>query len=82
MGDCHYLYGNVATEKRIKFMKQLLEFTGIEPERLRRKWVSSAEAPEFVEEISDFVDTLKALGPSPLRPGSQAGAMDKTVAVA
>jgi len=67
MGDCHYLYGNVATEKRIKFMKHLLEFVGIEGERLRRKWVSSAEAPEFVEEITDFVETLKALGPSPLK---------------
>ncbi len=45
----------------------MLEFTGIEKERLRARWVSSAEAPEFVEEVTAFIDTLKALGPSPLK---------------
>jgi len=45
----------------------MLEFTGIEKERLRARWVSSAEAPEFVEEVNSFIDTLKQLGPSPLK---------------
>ncbi len=30
-------------------MKQLLEFSGIEPERLTLKWVSSAEGPRFAQ---------------------------------
>jgi coenzyme F420-reducing hydrogenase delta subunit len=34
---------------------------------LRVKWISSAEGPKFAEEIKGFVDTLKTLGPSPLR---------------
>ncbi len=67
IGDCHYLYGNYATSKRIRFLKGLLAFSGIEPERIKLKWVSSAEAPEFVEAINEFVNTLKQLGPSPLR---------------
>ena len=45
----------------------MLEFTGIERQRLRARWVSSAEAPEFVEEVTAFIDTLKTLGPSPLK---------------
>ncbi len=45
----------------------MLDFCGIEEERLRARWVSSAEAPEFVEEINGFIDTLKPLGPSPLK---------------
>jgi len=45
----------------------MLDFCGIEKERLRARWVSSAEAPEFVEEISDFVDVLREIGPSPLK---------------
>jgi F420-non-reducing hydrogenase iron-sulfur subunit len=49
------------------FLKKLLAFSGIEEERLRSKWVSSAEAPEFVEEMKDFIDSLRQLGPSPLR---------------
>lgn len=48
-------------------LSQMLDFCGIEKERLRARWVSSAEAPEFVEEISDFVDALRELGPSPLK---------------
>ncbi len=48
-------------------LSQMLDFTGIDRERLRARWVSSAEAPEFVEEITAFIDTLKALGPSPLK---------------
>ena len=48
-------------------LSQMLDFCGVEKERLRARWVSSAEAPEFVEEINDFVKVLKKLGPSPLR---------------
>ncbi len=48
-------------------LSQMLDFCGVEQERLRARWVSSAEAPEFVEEITQFIDVLKALGPSPLR---------------
>ena len=45
----------------------MLDFCGVEKERLRARWVSSAEAPEFVEEINDFITQLKELGPSPLK---------------
>lgn len=65
-GECHYIDGNLTAEKRIKLLKPLLGFIGIEEERLRVKWVSSAQAPEFVEEVNDFVGTLRELGPSPL----------------
>ena len=44
-----------------------MEFSGIEADRLRARWVSSAEAPEFRAEIQDFITALKALGPSPLK---------------
>ena len=48
----------------------MLDFCGIEKERLRARWVTSAEAPEFVDEINDFVTVLKELGPSPLKNGA------------
>ncbi len=48
-------------------MKQLLEFSGIDPERLVLKWGSSAEGPRFAKVVTEFVDKIKALGPSPLR---------------
>jgi F420-non-reducing hydrogenase iron-sulfur subunit len=55
------------TVKRINFMKQLLEFSGIEPERLLLKWVSSAEGPRFAHVVTEFVEKIRSLGPSPLR---------------
>ncbi len=58
-------------------LSQMLEFTGIEKERLRARWVSSAEAPEFVEEVNDFINTLTPLGPSPLKATLPAGKDEK-----
>ncbi len=49
-------------------MKKFLEFSGIEPERLNLKWVSSAEGPRFAKVVTEFVEKIRELGPSPLRP--------------
>lgn len=54
-------------KKRMTFLQRLMEFSGIEPDRLRMKWVSSSEASEFVVEISRFVEDIKELGPNPLK---------------
>ncbi len=46
-------------------MKQLLEFSGIEPERLVLKWVSSAEGPRFAQVVTDFVEKIRSPGAVP-----------------
>ncbi len=53
--------------KRMTFLQKLLEFSGIHPDRLRVRWVSSAEAVEYVHEVSQFVDNIMKLGPNPLK---------------
>lgn len=45
----------------------MMDFCGLDKNRLRARWVSSAEAQEFIEEVNEFVDVLKELGPSPLK---------------
>jgi F420-non-reducing hydrogenase iron-sulfur subunit len=55
------------TVKRMAFMQKLLEFSGIESERLVLKWVSSAEGPRFAQVVTEFVEKIKKLGPSPLK---------------
>jgi F420-non-reducing hydrogenase iron-sulfur subunit len=60
------------TVKRISFMQKLLEFSGIDPERLVLKWVSSAEGPRFAQVVTDFVEKIRKLGPSPLSRNSSA----------
>ena len=55
------------TTKRVTVMRELLSFTGIEPDRLRLEWVSAAEGPRFAQAISEFTSQIKALGPSKLK---------------
>jgi F420-non-reducing hydrogenase iron-sulfur subunit len=63
IGDCHYISGNHRTIKRIPLVRNLLGYVGINPDRLRLDWVSSAEAPKFAKVTSEFVETVRALGP-------------------
>jgi F420-non-reducing hydrogenase iron-sulfur subunit len=53
--------------KRMTFLQKLMEFCGMNPERVRLRWVTSAEASEFVHEISQFVEDIKKIGPNPLK---------------
>ena len=63
IGDCHYAEGNHRTAKRIPMLRNLLGYAGIEPERLRLEWVSSAEAKRFTEVVDDFTERVRDLGP-------------------
>lgn len=69
-GDCHYLEGNLRAEKRATAIDLLLEDFGLEPERFRLEWVSASEGQKFVRVITEMVDNLKMLGPSPYNPGN------------
>ena len=64
IGDCHYVSGNHRTAKRIPVLRRILEYIGIEPERLRLDWVSSAEALKFQQVVNEFTETIKELGPA------------------
>lgn len=66
-GDCHYLEGNLKAEKRAEAIKLMLEDFGLEPERFRLEWISASEAQKFAQTVTEMVDTLKSLGPSPYR---------------
>ena len=75
IGDCHYISGNHRTIKRVPLVRRLLGYVGIDPERLRLDWVSSAEAPKFARVTQEFVDTVRALGPLALDMGDTAPTM-------
>jgi F420-non-reducing hydrogenase iron-sulfur subunit len=62
-GDCHYIYGNYKTQKRIMIMHRILKDLGIEPERLRLEWISASEGKRYVELVDDFIENIKTLGP-------------------
>ncbi len=72
IGDCHYLRGNFMTIKRMRFLQDLLKFTGCEPGRLHLEWISAAEGPKFAETVRNFTEKIKNLGPSRLKLAARA----------
>lgn len=64
-GDCHYINGNLKAKKRIPGVEKILEQFGFEPDRLRLRWIGASEGPEFQENMTEFVDVIKKLGPGP-----------------
>ena len=64
-GDCHYITGNLRSEERIAKLKNIVNLLGLEEERLKLKWISTSEGVIFARTITETVDELKKLGPSP-----------------
>jgi F420-non-reducing hydrogenase iron-sulfur subunit len=67
IGECHYGKGNFITAKRVAVLKELFQFTGLNPKRLRLEWIATSESNKFAKVISDFTQEIGQLGPSPLR---------------
>jgi coenzyme F420-reducing hydrogenase delta subunit len=62
-GDCHYERGNYLARRRMAIIKKLLEFTGIEPKRVRMTWVSASEGSKFAEVVDQVTEDIRELGP-------------------
>jgi coenzyme F420-reducing hydrogenase delta subunit len=59
-GDCHYINGNIQCEDMIRKMKEkVLPEKGIDPDRLRLEWVSSAEGSVFQKIMTDMCNRLE-----------------------
>jgi len=67
--DCHYIGGNYRTRRRIALLKMLIQQFGFDPDRLRLEWISAGEGERFQKTIVEFTNTVKELGPSPMRGG-------------
>ncbi len=68
-GDCHYQSGNYKTNRRIMLLKKLLDELAIDSNRVRFEYVSASEGQKFANVVTEFVDDLKKMGPSPLKEG-------------
>lgn len=63
-GECHYTSGNYLARRRYQIMTELLEFMGIEAERLYVQWIKSTEGEKLIETVNDMAKKVKELGPS------------------
>ncbi len=64
-GDCHYLEGNYEAEVKFKMVKLLLNLVDLQ-DRVHLEWVSASEGVRFGEVVTNFTESIKKLGPSPL----------------
>jgi len=63
-GDCHYISGNLYARRKFALMKSLLEYVGIEPDRVHFSWVSAAEGVRFAELLHTVVEAVREIGPA------------------
>ncbi len=63
-GDCHYLSGNLAARRKFALVRELLNYAGVEPERVQFTWVSASEGGRFAAIVQKVVDQVRKLGPN------------------
>lgn len=66
-GDCHYQNGNYKARRRVAILKEVLEQTGFDPERVWLRWISASEGRLFANTMAEMVQAIRDKGPNPLR---------------
>jgi len=69
MGDCYFRTGNEMALKRVRYAKKILERIGFEKERVEMYEVPGPMGKRFAEIVTEMVEKIRALGPSPVRKG-------------
>src|SRR5512137_1932581 len=60
--DCHYSTGNFHARRRWIVFRNLLNFTGIETDRIQFSWVSAAEGFKWADVVNNTVKKIKEIG--------------------
>jgi F420-non-reducing hydrogenase iron-sulfur subunit len=61
--DCHYTSGNFHARRRWMIFRDMLDFLGIDIERIRWSWVSAAEGAKWADVVNDTVNKIREMGP-------------------
>ena len=64
LGECNYItHGNYDTLSNTHICRKIMEYIGLNPERLRIAFMSGADGNLLAEVTNDFTDKVKELGP-------------------
>jgi coenzyme F420-reducing hydrogenase delta subunit len=63
-GDCHYISGNLVARRKFALMKKMMEYIGIEPQRVQFSWVSASEGTRFAALINKVIADVRSVGPA------------------
>jgi len=61
--DCHYTSGNFHARRRWMVFRTLLDFMGVDINRITFTWVSAAEGAKWAEVVNTTANKIKDLGP-------------------
>ena len=61
--DCHYSSGNFHAKRRWMVFRELLDYMGVDVERITFSWVSAAEGARWAEIVNTTTEKLRKLGP-------------------
>jgi len=61
--DCHYSTGNFHARRRWMTFRELMDYMGVDTERITFSWVSAAEGAKWAEIVNNTVDKVRKLGP-------------------
>jgi len=62
-GDCHYAEGNYNARRKFTVFRSLLEFMGVDMNRVWFSWISASEGAKWVDTIQKFTETIREQGP-------------------
>ena len=71
------MFGARRAAETFEKIEKMMTMVGLEKERVRREMVSAAESSKFAEIVTDMIDRVKKLGPSPLKTNGQNIQSDK-----
>jgi F420-non-reducing hydrogenase iron-sulfur subunit len=81
LNECNYItHGNYQALNMVLLCKRIMEYIGLNPERLRIQFMSGAEANIFVESSNDFIKKVKRLGPIGKAEGLDENALQSKLA--
>jgi F420-non-reducing hydrogenase iron-sulfur subunit len=66
-GECHYVTGNKSCENVVKETADLLQLTGIDPQRLEFELFSDISGEHFVSIVTKFNEKISQAGPLSLK---------------
>jgi F420-non-reducing hydrogenase iron-sulfur subunit len=61
--DCHYTSGNFHAKRRWIMFKELMDFMGVDMNRITFSWVSAAEGAKWADVVNTTVTRIRELGP-------------------
>ncbi|NLT65649.1 MAG: hydrogenase iron-sulfur subunit [Acidobacteria bacterium] len=61
--DCHYTAGNYHARRRFAVFRELMEFMGVDPQRITFSWVSASEGGKWAEVVNSTTEKVRELGP-------------------